>query len=79
MPKRLNLKDILNRNPHITEKEVLALGSVTEMLRQVGVHLRGYQLPSPYERRLAKPFEEESDSRTVNLSASSPKKEPSAP
>jgi hypothetical protein len=68
MQKKFNIKDILKRNPHISQKDVNSLDALTEELHKAGMHSRGYQLPSPHERQHAKSYEEDTDYRTINLS-----------
>lgn len=69
MPKRINIKMILRKNPHVNQKELDAFARLGKELHNNGFRPRGYQLQLPFEKQFNTTDEKKIDSRTVNLSA----------
>lgn len=68
MVQKLNLREILKKNPHIKPQKLAEAAELTEKLRNLGVTKRGYRLASPLTRkRVAVGVSEEFDPRTVQL------------
>jgi len=69
MPKKLALKDILKKNPHIKKTELRKYSRLRKELLKQGFRPRGYQLLPPFERQFLETEENKTDPRTINLSA----------
>jgi hypothetical protein len=66
-----NMKEILDRNPSISAKQLREIDDLTRELRRIGLKPRGYRLPAPHERRQARSgFADASDSRNVRVDES---------
>ena len=69
MNKAPNLKEIMKKNPSISQKEIKKAIALSEELRRLGLQPRGYRLPMPHERHQAKSgCADIPDPRTVQLS-----------
>lgn len=60
MSKNLTLNEILSLNPQVDENLLKQARELLRKLRQAGVSKRGYNLASPYSRRL-KPVSKDRD------------------
>ncbi len=68
MPQKLDLKEILKKNPHINPQKLAEAVKLTEQLRDLGVTKRGYRLASPLTRKRVTIYvSDEFDPRTVQL------------
>jgi hypothetical protein len=71
MLEKLNLQEILKKNPSIRREDLADIKSLTEELRKLGTQRRGYRLALPFARHRAKAGEENGpDPRTKNLTGS---------
>jgi hypothetical protein len=69
MVKPVDLKEILQKNPSISVKDLEAIDNLTRELRKLGLKPRGYRLGMPHGRRQAKSgCADPQDPRTVHLS-----------
>lgn len=69
MPKKLIIKEILIKNPHIKKSELRKFSQLGKELQKQGFRPKGYQLLPPYERRFMETDDDKSDPRTINLSS----------
>ena len=68
MARKLDLQEILKKNPHIDPKKLAEAGKLTGQLRKLRLSKRGYRIPSPVtRRRVTTEVSEEFDPRTVQL------------
>jgi hypothetical protein len=66
-----DLKEILQKNPSVSAKELQDIDNLTQELRRLGLKPRGYRLAMPHERRQAKSgCVDVPDPRSVHLSES---------
>ena len=68
--KRIDLKDILQKNPHIDPNELKRNQALAEELSKMGVQRRDYQLPPAFDRRRVMVCDDNDDPRIINLSVS---------
>ena len=54
MPKIIDKKEILKRNPHIKETQLDDSIALTQQLKSSGIQASGYNLASPFSRRRIK-------------------------
>jgi hypothetical protein len=67
MPRPINVKKIIKKNRKINASQLGESLILTEKLRKLGVHRRGYRLASPFTRKQVGGNESELDPRTVQL------------
>jgi hypothetical protein len=72
MPKKVNLAEILKKNPHVDAKQLSDSMELLEELRSYGVTKRSYELAPPNGGRRAQAVDStcEPDPRTVHLNRS---------
>jgi hypothetical protein len=68
MPKRIDLTDIIKKNPRVDPKQLRESMELLEELRNRGVSERGYQLVPPFSGKRVHVVDSSSeDPRTVHL------------
>lgn len=68
MPKKIDLTEIIKKNPHIDPKQFRESMELLEELRKRGVSERGYQLVPPFSGKRIQVVDNSSeDPRTVHL------------
>ncbi len=68
MPERIDLAEIVKKNPHIDPKQLRESMELLEELRSRGVSERGYQLVPPFSGRRVQVIDNSAeDPRTVHL------------
>lgn len=69
MPKKVDLAEILKKNPHIDPAKLGENITLAEELRRRGISRRSYELVPPFGGRRAQVVEDssEDDPRTVHL------------
>jgi hypothetical protein len=67
-----DIKEILEKNPSISAKQLQEIDDLTRALRKIGLKPRGYRLPTPHERRQARSgFADTPDPRSLGADKSS--------
>jgi hypothetical protein len=68
MPKKIELAEIIEKNPQVDSKQLRESMELLEELRSRGVSGRGYQLVPPFSGRRVQTMDSPSeDPRTVHL------------
>lgn len=68
MPKRIDLDEIVEKNPHVDPEKLRESMELLEELRNRGVYERGYQLVPPFSGRRIQVIDNSAeDPRTVHL------------
>jgi len=68
MPKKIELAEIIEKNPQVDPKQLRESMELLEELRNRGVSGRGYQLVPPFSGRRVQTLDSSSeDPRTVHL------------
>lgn len=68
MAEELDIRDILARNPHISEKQLEEALEMLRSRRKTGVKGSGYNLSPPYARkRVSAGSDDAVDPRTIHL------------
>ncbi len=70
MLKQVDLKDILEKNPHLNKEDLARNQDLAEELRKLGTQPRGYRLAPPFERKRVPVGKGDYDPRTIDLAAS---------
>lgn len=69
MPDRIDVDEIISRNPQVDREQLEKAGEMARNLRDMGVHRKGYNIASPFgRRRIAVPQDDaQTDRRAIRL------------
>lgn len=65
---RINIKKVLEKNPHINTSDLKQYEEMKKDLQKLGFAAKGYRLATPYEKRSIN-TNDDFDPRTIDLSA----------
>jgi hypothetical protein len=72
MTKKLDLDELLRRNPHVDQGKLQEGRELAEKLREAGVKGKGYHLASPGEHRKAQVVDTKGERNAVHLRNATP-------